>query len=544
MLNSVSGPSTQLPGTGQNAPTRDTTPRVPDNLNFNDAEAVEHVHQRLTEAPALVRFCDRVFDGQDPTGVRRAVGTLMLYHCAAERHQNRLAIPGNYFGAMEMLAARLSPTGKDELRQTLDASTGSNDFSDYLAADRFRLAGQVWLAQGDADHASEAFALAAHAWATAAKAFLLANDAELAAQMYVKAAEAQTREGGYRQVAELYQSAAATCATAGLQAWAAELFTAAAVACMVAPQSEEVHPDEVQAAWLSAADAWREATCANPQGLSGAHAWYKAADACMQAGQPGMAADDYLQAANLYGHMGQPEAQARAALAAAGARRQAGQPELAAAAFKVATQAFTQMGQHESAAHAYMQLADLYTQLGANYRMRALEAWQNAAGAYARAELHARAAHAHLKAAYIYESFANVRLQAGTPDLAAINWREAAAAWKRAAASHLAAGQHKEAETASCKAAEAEQRHADAADLWLANALVEAKGYTHLAWHEEAAAAWSEVATSYALVGRHGPAAAAWRKAAEARLAAGQHEEADKAIEKAYEHEDLSVGSA
>lgn len=40
MLNPVSGPSTQLPGIGQNAPTHDATPRVPDNLNFNDAQAV------------------------------------------------------------------------------------------------------------------------------------------------------------------------------------------------------------------------------------------------------------------------------------------------------------------------------------------------------------------------------------------------------------------------------------------------------------------------------------------------------------------------
>ncbi|VVE84625.1 hypothetical protein [Pandoraea sputorum] len=170
------------------------TPDVREDLNFNDPQALIAERQRLTQLPAMVRFCDEVFDGVgDPTEVRNAVVTLMLSRCGWERHGVPAPIEHSVEDARMMVLEHLSPAGKAALLQTLDVPASGDGFWGYLArSDRYFLAGWTCLAQGDADHAAGALEAAENAYRRAAEAFELAGRPTAAAEALLHAARVCT----------------------------------------------------------------------------------------------------------------------------------------------------------------------------------------------------------------------------------------------------------------------------------------------------------------------------------------------------------------
>ncbi|AKM33299.1 hypothetical protein AB870_24180 (plasmid) [Pandoraea faecigallinarum] len=173
--NNVTGPGS--PPVGQlmpiDAPVADpgAMPVIPSSLNFQDGEALTAVRQALLQAPALRSWCDEAFDGTNVDQVRADVVELMLHKHADDGHP-----PGEALELRETvlarLARRLSPTGAEALRRSLDPSAPANTFAQHLAEqDRWHLDGEVWRQDGETCRARGEYAQAATCFKSAANRF-------------------------------------------------------------------------------------------------------------------------------------------------------------------------------------------------------------------------------------------------------------------------------------------------------------------------------------------------------------------------------------
>lgn len=545
-------------------------------IDFNDRHAVRGAHGWIAEAPALRRFCERACDGRDPVGFRGALATLILSERAEERHpppdaigalatllrdqgEERRppldAIPGNRADALATLADQLSPRGAAELLQSLDAHPAPNDFSEHLTpADRWALAGHVFLRQAETEAQTRAYTLvrtevqtkaqtkapitaqiraqispppegferAGQAWRTAAIALQEARRYELAADTATQGADAHTRATRYALAAETHCDAGEFYAQAGLCERAAQAYTAAALACTLAKLPE----DAAKNVWRKAAGMWEAlaADCAGKEDWSAAaDASSAAADAYVLAGQAGAAVPAYRLAADYYGGAAQPEQRARALLGSADADLRAGRHDARARTYREAAQAFAQAELPELAADAYMREVDVHMQrsgLSWNSETLSIEGdigypdpqaapFERAALAYTRAtdsELSTRAwqaVDALRRAGYAYlearlpgralDAFVNQSRVLQTLDATRL---ADAAAYEAEAASELAAGRHYPAMRALREAAERyvlERKLEAAAQTYGAAAQCHMNAGMH-AW---AAYAFTEAAQTY-----------------------------------------------
>lgn len=149
----------------------DAMPVIPPGLDFQDGEALSAVRQALLQAPALQRWCDEAFDGTNADQVRADVVELMLHAHADDGHP-----PGEALALREIvlarLAGRLSPTGAQALRRSLDPNAPANMFAQHLAEqDRWHLDGEVWRQDGETCRARSEYAQAATCFKRAANRF-------------------------------------------------------------------------------------------------------------------------------------------------------------------------------------------------------------------------------------------------------------------------------------------------------------------------------------------------------------------------------------
>lgn len=205
-----------LSSTGVSAQAPHTVLSAPENLDFNDPQALSEVHQHLANTQALRLFCEWACDGFDLAERRREVATLVLCQWADAQQRSTDAIPGERDKVATKLAQRLSPQGQRGLQQSLGASAANNAFSEYLAeADRYCLAGHVDFEHTAANPVPETYVVAAVTYGRAADAYTLAGRDVLAARSCAyaalaleRAAAAYARVGKFGQASLAYLSVA------------------------------------------------------------------------------------------------------------------------------------------------------------------------------------------------------------------------------------------------------------------------------------------------------------------------------------------------
>ncbi|VVE86049.1 hypothetical protein [Pandoraea sputorum] len=176
MWNNVTGPGTSsgVQLTPIANPTGDpgAMPVIPPNLHFLDNSTLTALRQALLQAPALRLWCDEAFDGTHTEQVRNDVVTLMFYY----RYGDDGPPPGDALEPRETAVARLvdrlSPAGKEALKQSLAPNVAPTPFAQHLAPrDRWTLAGCVYRQDGFVSLAEENCQAAVECFLDAARCF-------------------------------------------------------------------------------------------------------------------------------------------------------------------------------------------------------------------------------------------------------------------------------------------------------------------------------------------------------------------------------------
>lgn len=429
------GPATPPSLTATSVADHDTVALVLANLDFDDPQAVSQAHERLTQAPALTTLCNWAFDGVDQTSVLKALATLYLRTRAADTGGNPASIPGNPEHAHETLAARLSPAGSAEVRRPDEANAGPNAFSPYLAhADRLRLAGHAWFAQGQAHARSAASESALHAWGQAVQAFESAKQYEWGATAHKHIGDTYALAGDVPRATQAWLSAAALFTAAGLHEVAARYCTSAGRALATAG-----HYEPGAAALTLAADAWKRAAQALTLAGEASAAWREAAAAGRLAAQmytmtqPGLAAAIYAEAAEANVRAGEYLQAAKDWQSAAAAYKAAKQYEQAAEACTAAAVAYALAELPAKAEDTWRAVADAWKTTA--------DAWKTGAEALLQVKLRAPAARASLNAAVACRKAAEACRLAGKHSEAVTFCTHAAKCCSRASDIYMQIGQ-------------------------------------------------------------------------------------------------------
>lgn len=369
---------------------------VSPNLEIMDTDALLAEQQRLTQHPALQRWCELTFNGVNHKAVIKALAVLMLYTHTGTRYENPAAMLETTLGprqdAVATLAAHLCPTSAETLRQNLHPSVAPDPFSPYITdSERMCLAAELYRQDGDALVSAGSPELAAPHYTTGAQVLeQVAGQKPLAAQLYLLGANALKQATEYVAAAHLY-----------LQAAKLELH-------LLETLNDQTDPREfaMRAAGAFAGAATMFFIGNQPR---------RAIDANKQAAEAFNCVRMYQPAARLYCHI------AKACTQLAKEYKEAGDHTLADAAAVEATDAFG------NAASAYFELRQ-YAEAAPLFLSARKPAW--AATCYTRLAIeHQRAGHIAQAAEY-YADAARAHAQAGQHDQAQANFWQAAANYR------------------------------------------------------------------------------------------------------------------
>lgn len=343
-------------------------------LDFANEQAVHAARRRITHMGRLERLYDWAFHCRDKALCLDALATLYLYKRAEETGGNLDSIQASRSLARKTLATRLSPAGRDALRQSCDPGRQDNDFAQFIAIqDRYGMIGDTFMQEG---HEDEFFGY--YDWfgnlgvPTAQILAFTATTDPLSSQAYWTAIAAYRKAG-------LRVQANAACMAAAVDA------TKAATAYGEAQLHERAGD-----AWLRAAEAYMEwGKLENESARTAENEFAKAADA-------------FTKARDAYTLAGRQRRAERAALEAEVASHLAlGRHGLAAHAGVRAAELYEQHLKFERAARTYFSAAENHKTAGAD--RFAAEAATEAANLFMRLNMHAEAgeawelaAHAHV----------------------------------------------------------------------------------------------------------------------------------------------------
>ncbi|WP_150811556.1 soluble NSF attachment family protein [Pandoraea sputorum] len=359
---------------------------------------VSAAHEGL-QAQVLEIFPPETFDGMDPTGVKRALASLILLYFAGQWHQTTQWIEPGRDEALRTVSGRLTPTGQQALLQSLENSQGENAFSKYFAqpesqyfaqVDAYCLAGHLCVPRaddrrpaGDPDTTPED----AHAQATGVSTDL--GPSLKAPETYLKVAhalkadaDARPEKGRYAHAGAAYRLAAKPslgqnqAGPAAAYLWAAQALTRA---------------HQLDQALTCFKDAAKANAQAHRPGLAG-DAWRSVAEIHTERGEHDLASEALIKAALAYRDAALGDTEARQGLPgaiyhlmAAYAYQAAGQKPLAAAAFINAADAFMDE-------NLFLEATEVYALVG--LPKQAIEACEKAVDAYRAADAFVPAAEA------------------------------------------------------------------------------------------------------------------------------------------------------
>ncbi|VVE85923.1 soluble NSF attachment family protein [Pandoraea sputorum] len=365
------------------------------NLEITNPDALLREQQRLTGVPELQRWCERTCDGANSQGVLKALVTLMMYTHTGTLYENPAAMLeptlGSRQNALATVAAHLSSTSAETLRQTVHLNAEPNLFSPYLTDfDRLCLAAELCRHDGDVQVSAGNLELAAAHYKTGAQVLEpVAGQKTPAAQLYLQCANALKQANQHAAAAPFY-----------LQAGALEF-------SLIQTLSDQVDPREIgmRAAAAFAAAATMFSRVKQPRQAIDANKRAAEAFNCVRMLQPAAGlyrriAEDCTQLAIEYTQAGQHALADAATMEATDANGNAASACFELKQFEEAARLFSGVGQHTWAATCYDQLVITHQRAGDTER--ATEYLLDAARARAQAGQHDQAHANFWQAADIY----------------------------------------------------------------------------------------------------------------------------------------------
>lgn len=336
---------------------------VPENLNFDDDDAVDREYERLLGSPALASFCERVFDSRDPAGSLEALISLILYRCAHESRQSTGAIGQHRKVALMTVTEHLSPVGQDELLQSLDANAAPRAFQRYLTeADRLCLASHIYSQRAQSGHDSEDLIRSAEASTGAAQAYLLMDETTRAVESCCAASKAYEAAGLIGKAIDAQTKAADIAKQANSFKMAVENYAKLARRCTAwADALRETGSLE------QAEHAQNRATVAYG---NLADVYCMRADECLQRGQHEEALSLYSEAKNACRQGKYPVRAAQLCEKVANLYLDRGKPESAARHYAYAAQDYCEGGEHEWGRQAYAKATDIRLEKQSSHVLR------------------------------------------------------------------------------------------------------------------------------------------------------------------------------